>query len=365
MCTVRDGTSSRFVSQFFPMLFGVPLARAEWWHDSPARTNGSGPKLGVSADHLGNVFVSGYTQGNLGGPNMGDFDAFLSKYNASGNLLWSREFGTSGYEENQGLSADGLGNVYISGSTNGSLNGANAGGSDAYVGKYDVAGNQLWLRQFGSTNTEWGRIVSADSTGNVYAAGTTAGSIGGPNAGSYDTYLRKCDAVRGCSLARQLGSAAVDVSFAVSVTFGKRIYIGLHLGQRSLAQRLAQPTRLSASMTRPELSVGLDNSGPAPTTRATASPPTRSAMFMSLVIRRAAWAAQARGAPTLSCSNTTRPATSSGRDNWGRGRKTQARRFLWMAWEMRLSQERPGEAWADPMPDSMTPMSPNTTPAGT
>ena len=88
MCTVRDGTS------FFPMLFGVPLARAESvaWIRQPG-TNNWDQSFGVTADHLGNVFVSGYTQGNLGGPNMGDFDAFLSKYNASGNLLWSREFG--------------------------------------------------------------------------------------------------------------------------------------------------------------------------------------------------------------------------------------------------------------------------------
>ena len=35
---------------------------------------------GVSADGLGNVYISGYTGGDLGGPNAGDIDAFVAKY---------------------------------------------------------------------------------------------------------------------------------------------------------------------------------------------------------------------------------------------------------------------------------------------
>ena len=41
---------------------------------------------GVSADGLGNVYISGYTDGSLGGPNAGGDDAFVSKYDAAGTL---------------------------------------------------------------------------------------------------------------------------------------------------------------------------------------------------------------------------------------------------------------------------------------
>jgi hypothetical protein len=99
---------------------------------------------GVSADGLGNVYISGFTNGSLGGPYAGGDDAFVSKYDAAGNFQWSRQLGTSsfdGVDESYGVSADGLGNVYISGYTHGSLGGPNAGEYDAFVSKYDAAGN--------------------------------------------------------------------------------------------------------------------------------------------------------------------------------------------------------------------------------
>jgi hypothetical protein len=51
------------------------------------------------------------------------------------NIEWTRQLGTSAEDYSYGVSADGLGNVYISGSINGSLGGPNAGGADAFVAK--------------------------------------------------------------------------------------------------------------------------------------------------------------------------------------------------------------------------------------
>ena len=42
-------------------------------------------------------------------------DAFVSKYDATGNLLWTEQLGTASDDGSHGVSADGLGNVYISG----------------------------------------------------------------------------------------------------------------------------------------------------------------------------------------------------------------------------------------------------------
>ena len=46
---------------------------------------------------------------------------------------WTRQLGTSSLDASYGVSADGLGNVYISGATRGSLGGANAGYADAFL----------------------------------------------------------------------------------------------------------------------------------------------------------------------------------------------------------------------------------------
>lgn len=65
----------------------------------------------VSVDNLGNVFVAGDT---FGGDSQ---DLLLRKYNTAGELAWTRQLDLSSADRNwAGVAADGLGNVYISGS---------------------------------------------------------------------------------------------------------------------------------------------------------------------------------------------------------------------------------------------------------
>ncbi len=147
--------------------------------------------LGVSADSLGNVYISGLTYGSLGGPNAGQSDAFVAKYDASGALQWTEQLGTANWDESYGVSADSLGNVYISGLTYGSLGGPNAGTNDTFLAKYDAAGALQWIEQLGTGSPDASYGVSADLAGNVYISGSTEGSLGGPNAGGIDAFVAK------------------------------------------------------------------------------------------------------------------------------------------------------------------------------
>ena len=65
-----------------------------------------------------------------------------------GRVLWKRQFGTETWDEASGVATDAAGNVYLAGTTDGSLGGVNGGGADAWVAKYDTAGHVLWKRQF-------------------------------------------------------------------------------------------------------------------------------------------------------------------------------------------------------------------------
>ena len=60
----------------------------------------------------------------------------MTKYDATGTPQWTQQFGTSEGDYGYGVSADGLGNVYISGRTHGSLGGPNGGDFDAFVAKF-------------------------------------------------------------------------------------------------------------------------------------------------------------------------------------------------------------------------------------
>ena len=108
-------------------------------------TDSQEDNITASADGLGNVYVSGTTRGSLVEPHVGR-DVFISKYDADGTLLWTQQLGTSIYEYNRSLSADRLGSVYVSGDTWGSLGGPNPNPhpsstpSDAFISKYDASG---------------------------------------------------------------------------------------------------------------------------------------------------------------------------------------------------------------------------------
>lgn len=180
----------------------------------------------VSADGLGSVYISGRTYGSLSGANSGGPDAFISKYDASGTLIWTRQLGTSDYDTSNGVSADRLGNVYISGFTRGSLEGANAGGYDAFITKYDAAGTLAWTRQLGTSSEDVSNSVSADGLGNVYISGYTRGSLGGANAGDYDAFVSKYDATGTQVWTHQLGTNTADLGFGVSADGLGNVYIG-------------------------------------------------------------------------------------------------------------------------------------------
>ena len=204
----------------------VSSARAEsleWARQFGTSTSDEGQ--GVSADGLGNVYISGQTFGDLGGPNAGEYDAFLSKYDAGGTLEWTQQFGTSSWDSGLLVSADGLGNVYITGGTYGSLGGPNAGGRDAFLSKYDAGGTLQWTQQFGTSSSDEGRGVSADGLGNVYISGLTEGDLGGPNAGYNDAFIRKYDASGTLQWTQQFGTSNSDSSLDASADGLGSVYI--------------------------------------------------------------------------------------------------------------------------------------------
>ena len=155
------------------------------------RQFGTGYPWGLAPDGAGGVLVAGYTEGSLGGPNAGGLDAFLARYNSAGEQLWIRQFGTSRNEFAYRLAPDGAGGVLVAGETQGSLAGPNAGGRDAFLAHYDSTGNQLWIRQFGTSADDVALAPATDGAGGVMVAGQTGGSLGGPNAGGNDAFLAR------------------------------------------------------------------------------------------------------------------------------------------------------------------------------
>jgi hypothetical protein len=179
----------------------------------------------VAADVLGNVFIVGYTRGDVGGPNAGDRDAFVIKYDSAGNFAWARQHGSSSYDFGEGVAADGMGNVFIGGTTLNNVGGPSGGHDDAFLFKYDGNGNVHWSRQFGTPEGDQAHAVSADDHGNVYIVGATGGSLGGPWLGSADAFLVKFAGNGDLIWSRQFGTAFSETPESVFVDRFDNVYV--------------------------------------------------------------------------------------------------------------------------------------------
>ena len=154
--------------------------KVEWIRQVGLVANDEG--RGIVTDVGGNVYVVGATQGSLYGPTEGEGNTFLSKYDPAGNLQWARVSSLASYTQSWGISLDSLGSLYVAG--------AAGDGPGAFVARYDVDGNRIWVQQFGTLSHFYtGYGVSADGSGSVYVTGDTLAA----NGFGSDAYLAKYD----------------------------------------------------------------------------------------------------------------------------------------------------------------------------
>jgi hypothetical protein len=182
----------------------------------------------IAVDNNGNIYLAGFTYGSLNGKNAGNDDAFVHKYNSSGTELWTRQFGTSGYDLATSIALDKSGNVYVAGYTTGSLNSTNAGSWDLFIRKYNSSGTELWTNQFGTSDYDISTSLAVDSKGDVYMSGITLGSIGNTAAGSYDVFLCKYNSIGTELWIRQFGTPSHDEIRSIALDGGGNVYVAGH-----------------------------------------------------------------------------------------------------------------------------------------
>lgn len=137
---------------------------------------------GVTVDSDGNVYVAGETTGNLdGNTRTGATDFFITKYNSSGVKQYTKQMGAAAGTTTvaNGVTVDASGNVYVAGYTSGNLDGnTRAGTNDYFLAKYSSAGVKQYTKQVGITGKSTkGNSVAIDAIGNVYVAGQTTGGL--------------------------------------------------------------------------------------------------------------------------------------------------------------------------------------------
>src|SRR5579871_3270761 len=142
----------------------------------------------IAADASGNAYVTGYTDstnfplvGQIQGANAGGVDAFVFKLNAAGSALtYATYVGGSGDDRGYGIAINSAGEAYVTGTTTSSNFPLHApiqglkGSREAFVFKLNAAGNGLvFSTYFGGTGVDNGNAIAVDSQGNAYVAGDT------------------------------------------------------------------------------------------------------------------------------------------------------------------------------------------------
>lgn len=110
----------------------------------------------------------------------GSSDAFLLKMDAAGSRIWCTYYGGSSTESGSGCAVDNSGDVYLCGSTNSSANIAanshlstQSGARNAFLVKFNSSGQRQWATYYGITGSTDGSGCTVDLSGNVYLCGET------------------------------------------------------------------------------------------------------------------------------------------------------------------------------------------------
>ncbi|MEO5673704.1 MAG: T9SS type A sorting domain-containing protein [Chitinophagales bacterium] len=157
-------------------------------------------------DSKGKIYLSGTTSsttgiayGNAFQPVWGGTDdTWLAKFTKDGQPIWSTYYGDSGVDRAHVVNLDKKGNLFVGGTcssrkgiaTPDAFHTTYGGGtSDAYIAKFDTAGNFIWGTYVGGADYDRVRGVECDSAGNAYLGGFTVSDTGIATPGSYQPFI--------------------------------------------------------------------------------------------------------------------------------------------------------------------------------
>lgn len=135
------------------------------------------------------------TEGTLGASHKGNKDVYLRKYSRKvGNALYSKswdiQIGTASDDVPKGVFIDPQGSVLVYGYSEGtfSADNTNKGNRDAFIAKFDADGNELWTTLIGTPQEDIATGVSFVGT-SLIVVGTTKGQLDGPGIGGTDGFI--------------------------------------------------------------------------------------------------------------------------------------------------------------------------------
>jgi hypothetical protein len=197
----------------------------DWLKQVGSNYNDSGQALTITKNE--EVYIAGNTgtYSNFDGEvKLGFKDAFLSKYSADGNRLWTRLFGsaTNG-EDATAISTDSNGFIYMTGNT-GSIQylydkTTYGDGSDGFLTKFDPSGNMVWTNIIGTNTYDSVEAIAIAPDDSLYITGQTDVKIDGKDIyAPRESFIQKYDSAGNKIWTRTIGLVS-NGTFATDILF--------------------------------------------------------------------------------------------------------------------------------------------------
>lgn len=200
--------------------------------------------LSITSDPSGSIYSCGYFQGNANfgtttlTPSGVNLNMYLLRTDGnSGNTVWAKGFGNSGYTYGTGVFCDQSGNVFMTGHFESvlimsSFTLTSTQYQDVFLSKHSaISGSALWAISMGGSGTDNGNAVTVNATGDVYCTGRFEGeAIFGTttltSAGSADIFVSKHSSASGMiTMVKQLGAGGYEQANAITSDNLGKIYI--------------------------------------------------------------------------------------------------------------------------------------------
>jgi len=221
------------------------------WHTFYGQWVDEGLAIAVNGS---GVFLTGYANGQPSGTwvdlpaalhahSGSGYDLFVLKLSLAGAHLWHTFYGAAtnnGYDEGRAIALDASGNIYVTGYSQLTWQGASAvnplhdhsypgtaGKPDIFVLKLNSSGGYLWHTFYGAAYTnpywatgEFGNGIALDESGNVYVAGYSSATWGTPlhaYSGSQDITVLKLNSSGAYQWHTFYGSDSHNYGHAIAV----------------------------------------------------------------------------------------------------------------------------------------------------
>jgi len=198
----------------------------------------------IILDAQNHVFLTGFfsDRGIFSGKSViskGNNDAFIARYDTSGNCQWVQSLGGSGMDKSFGLAADSTGNSYITGffyysvsfSNNATVLQADGLSSDIFTVKYDIDGTILWAQRIGGPYNDAAFGIAVDKEESFYITGyfletATFGDFTLDAIGYNDIFVAKYDSTLDCIWAINEGGEHLDLGLDIGLDNSGNVYVG-------------------------------------------------------------------------------------------------------------------------------------------